>query len=71
MMLAVLIISVVILKGKHFGKVTGITGILAGVMLFVGDLTVGMQSSLITGLFGIGYVLLIIWFFLITKAFFD
>ena len=67
-MLAVLIISIVILKDRHFRKVTGMIGILAGVLLFVGDLTVGIQSSVITVLFGIGYVLLVIWFFLIAQS---
>jgi hypothetical protein len=67
-MLVVLIISVVILKDRHFRKGTSMIGILAGVLLFVGDLTVGMQSSMITVLFGIGYLLLVIWFFLIAQG---
>jgi len=69
-MLAVLIISFVMLKDKTFSKVTIYTGILASVFLFVGDLTVGVHSNIITILFSIGYVLLITWFFLIAQSLF-
>lgn len=64
-MLSVLIFSLVMLKNKTFNKATIYMGILASVFLFAGDLTVGIQSNIITGLFGIGYILLTIWFFLI------
>jgi hypothetical protein len=66
-MLAVLIISFAMRSSEIFGKGTIVAGILAGVFLFIGDLTVGMQSSLITSLFGIGYLLLIAWFFLVAQ----
>lgn len=69
-MLAVLIISFVMLKDKTFSKAAIYAGILASVFLFVGDLTVGVHSSMITILFGIGYVLLTIWFFLIAPTLF-
>lgn len=69
-MLAVLINSFVMFRDKAFGKVTIYTGILASVFLFVGDLTVGVHSNIITTLFSIGYVLLIIWFFLIAQSLF-
>jgi len=68
-MLAVLIISLVVLRDKTFSKVNIFTGILASVFLFVGDLTVGIHSDIITILFCIGYVLLITWFFWIAKLF--
>jgi hypothetical protein len=43
-------------------------GILASVFLFVGDLTVGIHSNTITILFGVGYVLLTTWLFLIAQS---
>jgi len=67
-MLAVLIISFVMLGNKVFSKVTIYAGILASVFLFVGDLTVGIHSNIITILFGIGYILLTTWFFLIARS---
>jgi len=69
-MLAVLINSFVMLRDKTFGKVTIYMGILASVFLFVGDLTVGIRSDMITALFGVGYVLLTTWFFLIAQSLF-
>jgi hypothetical protein len=69
-MLAVLINSLVMLRDKSFSKLIIYTGILAGVFLFAGDLTVGIHSNIIITLFGVGYVLLIIWFFLIAQALF-
>ena len=69
-MLAVLINSLVMLKDKTFSKAAIYTGILASIFLFVGDLTAGVYSNIITTLFGIGYLLLITWFFLITQSLF-
>jgi hypothetical protein len=69
-MLAVLINSFVMLRDKTFSKVTIYTGILASVFLFVGDLSVGVHSNIITTLFGVGYVLLTTWFFLIAQSLF-
>ena len=69
-MFAVLINSVVMLRDKTFSKVTIYTGILASIFLFVGDLTVGIHSNIITVLFSVGYLLLTIWFFLIAKHLF-
>jgi len=69
-MLAVLINSFVMIRDKTFSKVTIYAGILASVILFVGDLTVGVHSNIITTLFSIGYVLLITWFFLIAQSLF-
>ena len=66
-MLSVMIFSFVMLKSTIFNKVTIYAGILASVFLFAGDLTVGIQSNIITILFGIGYVLLTVWFFLIAQ----
>lgn len=64
-MLAVLIISLLLMRRKYFGKLLAISGILASIFLFVGDLTVGVHSNTITIIFGAGYVLLIVWLFLI------
>jgi hypothetical protein len=69
-MLAVLINSFVMLRDKTFSKVTIYTGILASVFLFVGDLSVGVHSNIITTLFGVGYVLLTTWFFMIAQSLF-
>jgi hypothetical protein len=65
-MLAILINSFVMLKDKIFYRTIIYTGIVAGIFLFVGDLTVGVHSNIITTLFGIGYMLLIAWFFLLS-----
>jgi hypothetical protein len=67
-MLSVLIFSIVMIKDKIYSKVTIYTGILASVFLFSGDLSVGIHSNFITILFGIGYILLTLWFFLISRT---
>jgi hypothetical protein len=67
-MLSVLIFSIVMIKDKIYSKVTIYTGIPASVFLFSGDLSVGIHSSFITILFGIGYILLTLWFFLISRT---
>jgi len=69
-MLAVLIISFVMLGDITFGNVIIYVGIPAGFFLFAGDFTVGVHSNIITILFGIGYVLLTTWFFLIARSLF-
>lgn len=69
-MLSVLIISIVMFSNKTFSKATIYSGILASVFLFVGDLTVGIHSNIITVLFGVGYVFLVVWFLLIAKRLF-
>ena len=61
-MLIVMIFSIIMLKNKIFDKITISSGILAGVFLFIGDLTVGIHSNIITVLSGIGYILLTTWF---------
>jgi hypothetical protein len=55
-MLAVLIISLVMLGNELFSKVMVYAGILASIFLLAGDFSVGVQSDMITILFGIGYV---------------
>ncbi len=69
-MLVVLINSLVMPRDKIPGKAILLTGIPASLFLFTGDLTVGVHSNIITALFGVGYVLLVIWFFLAAQALF-
>ena len=69
-MLVVVIISLVMLGNRNFGKTIALSGILAGILLLAGDLTVGVRSNVITILFSIGYALLILWFFLMANIFF-
>lgn len=66
-MLSVLIFSLIMIKDKIYSKVTICSGILASIFLFTGDLTVGIHSDIITILFGIGYMLLTLWFFLVSR----
>lgn len=81
---AVMVISVVMLQSnmrssmqgnmRHecFHKGLGYMGILAGVLLFIGDLTAGvLHSNMIAYLFSIGYVLLILWLFLVARRLFQ
>lgn len=69
-MLAVLINSLAMLGDRTFSRAAISAGILGSFFLFFGDLTVGVHSNLITIVFGIGYVLLIAWFFQIAAALF-
>jgi hypothetical protein len=67
-----LVISVVMLRNSIFNRVTAYMGILASVLLLVGDFSAGvLHSNIITTLFGIGYVLLVTWFFLISRRLFQ
>ncbi len=64
-----LVISLVMLRSNIFSKVIACVGILASVLLLVGDLgtTPGSQSNILAILIGIGYVLLTAWFLLIGR----
>jgi hypothetical protein len=67
-----LVISVVMLRSNIFRKATAYMGILASVLLLAGDFSVGIpHSNIVATLFGIGYVLLITWFFLIARRLFQ
>jgi hypothetical protein len=69
---AVLVISVVMLRSNIFKKVTAYMGILASVLLLAGDFSAGIPPlNSIATLFGIGYVLLMTWFFLIARRLFQ
>jgi hypothetical protein len=53
----------------HFNKkLIAFTGILANVLLLTGDFTIGADIKIFTILFAGGYILLIIWIFLITNT---
>jgi hypothetical protein len=66
-----LVISFLMLRNKTFSRVTAYMGILASVLLLVGDFSAGvLHSNAIAALFGIGYVLLTTWMFLIAQRLF-
>jgi hypothetical protein len=68
-----LVISLVMLRSNIFGKVIALVGILASVLLLIGDLstTPDSHSSIVAMLVAIGYVLLTAWFFLIARKLFQ
>lgn len=63
-----LIISSIFFTGHFRKKLTAFTGILANVFLLTGDFSVGANIRIFTILFAAGYILLIIWIFMITKT---
>lgn len=67
------VISFVMLRSNIFGKVIAFVGILASILLLVGDFgtTVNSPSTIVATLVGIGYVLLMTWFFLIGQRLFQ
>ena len=71
-MSAVLVISFVMLRSNTFNNATAYVGILVGVFLLVGDFSGSIgRSSIIATIIGIGYVLLISWFFLVGRRLFQ
>jgi len=68
-MAAGLIISTILLtKGFNY-KIEGSIGLIANLLLILGDFSVGTNLKLISVLFGLGYVIMIIWIFLIAGIF--
>jgi|WetSurSiteA1Bulk_404760.scaffolds.fasta_scaffold71456_1 hypothetical protein len=66
---SILIISLVMLKSRIYAKATSIIGLVASALLFLGDFTLGsINSKVIVALFGLGYILAIIWFLLIARC---
>lgn len=62
-------ISVILLtKGFNY-KIAGSIGLVANILLLIGDFIVGTNLKSISILFGLGYVLMIIWIFLIAGIF--
>ncbi len=68
-----LVISLVMLRSNAFGKVIAFMGILASVLLLVGDFstTANSHSTTIASLIGIGYVIVVAWFFLVARRLFQ
>jgi len=68
-----LIISLVMLRSNIFGKAIAIVGILGSVLLLAGDFGTAAEShsNLVAALVGIGYVLLMMWCFLIGRRLFQ
>ena len=65
---ATLLFSIALLGGKNPHRTAAIIGIVASVMLFVGDLTAGRPpSGWIAALFGAAYLLFIAWLFLVAR----
>jgi hypothetical protein len=72
-MAAVLVISFVMLHSDKFSKLIAFVGILASVLLLAGDFGTepNAHSTIVAGLVGIGYVLMMAWFFLISQRLFQ
>ena len=69
---AELVISAVMLRTTLFNKLTAFLGMLSSVLLLVGDFSVGITHSYVIAILtGIGYVLLMTWFFLIARRLFQ
>lgn len=69
-----LVVSVVMLRGKIFGKATACVGIVASALLFfAGDIATAIFSSsnVIAVFIGIGYALWMLWLFLIARRLFQ
>ncbi len=67
-----IIISVTMLQNTHFDRQTAFLGIIACMLLLAGDFSAGvLYSNIISALFGIGYVLLITWIFLVALKLFQ
>jgi hypothetical protein len=64
-----LVISFVMLRSNIFGRLTAVLGILASLLLLAGDFgtTANSHSTIVAILVGIGYVLLMTWFFLVGR----
>ena len=64
-----LIISIILFSKGSQKRITGLTGILANTLLLIGDFTVGSDLKILPVLFGLGYLLEIIWIFMIASIF--
>ena len=69
LMASVLICSICMINNRHFNNFIVISGILSGILLLLGDITLGVLISLfISILFLFGYLILILWYFLVAKV---
>jgi hypothetical protein len=66
MAVAVLIISIVMLRGAIFGKATAWVGLLAGIVTILDDICVGFVPALAIPLMGLCGILWIVWWILIS-----
>jgi hypothetical protein len=67
-----LVISFVMLRSNNFSKATAVMGILASGLLIAGDIcTSDAPSIMIAVLIAIGYVLMVTWFFVISRRLFQ
>jgi hypothetical protein len=69
-----LIFSIVMLRSQIFSKASASVGIAASILLFIGgDLGTAFlfTSTIIAVLIGVGYLLWIVWFFLLASRFFQ
>ena len=70
-MSAVLIVSIMLLRSDDHRKSTSVVGILAGILTIVGDGFTEVTFSIINStLIAIGYVLMMVWFFVISLRLF-
>jgi hypothetical protein len=69
----VLVVSAVMLRSKIFNKAIAYMGILASVLLLAGDFSAGIMppSKIFAALFGIGYVLMMGWFYMVAQRLFQ
>jgi len=69
---AALVISLVMLRSSVFDRSIAYLGIAASVLLLVGDFSAGIPPlPIIAALFGIAYVLFVLWFLLIARRLLD
>ena len=68
-----LVISAVMLRGNQFSKVIAWIGLVACALLLGGDLSAGAipPSTIVASLFAVGYALLIVWLFLVSRWLFQ
>ena len=64
-MATALVFALIALWNSNFGRIAPIIGIIAGVLLLLGDFTEPLHSKVIALLFAVGYILLIAWYILI------
>jgi hypothetical protein len=62
-----IIISFLLFSGVYHNKIAGSSGLIANLLLLIGDFTVNTHLKIIPVLFGMGYLLAIIWIFLLMK----
>lgn len=69
--LAVLIMSFCMLRSNIFSNSAAFIGILTGILLLTGDISLSIaKSGIIAILVGIGYILLIVWFLVVSRRLF-